>query len=115
MRRCRCGGAPFDERYRFCPWCGAAQRLKIVEYFPAMQLSEADSTRGLRVSRYLLPPGHVRLSIWDVGTVKGAVSLDEPEARRLARFLRLTDPLQPRPRLAERLKHEASALRQSLH
>jgi hypothetical protein len=114
MRECGHCGSAFEARFRFCPWCGAAQRLKIVEYFPALRLSEADEGRGLRVSRYLTVDGQVRLSVWNVGEVEAAVSLDEAEARRLARFLRATEPPRGRPRLGERLRREATLLRESL-
>jgi len=83
MRKCRHCESAVEEHFRFCPWCGGAQRLKIVEYFPAHRLTDADETRGLRVSRYLAKPGHVRFSIWKAYEVEAAVSLDENEARRL--------------------------------
>jgi hypothetical protein len=114
LRECRSCRAAFDERFRYCPWCGAIQRLKIVEYFTAFPLTDADKTKGLRVSRYLSPPGHVRFSVWDVGEVEGAVSIDEAEARRLAAFLRGTEPAAPRSRLATRLKQSADALLETL-
>lgn len=109
MRECRSCGSAFDERYRFCPWCGAVQRLKIVEYFAAFPLTGADDTKGLRVSRYLTRPGHVRFSVWRAGEVSGAVSIGEREARRLAAFLAGTDP-RARPRLTDRLRQSADAL-----
>jgi len=109
VRECRSCGASFDERFRFCPWCGATQRLKIVEYFAALRLAEGDETKGLRVSRYLTRPGHVRFSVWNAGEVTAAVSIDEAEARRLALFLERTDP-QARPRFAEQLRRTADAL-----
>jgi len=109
VRDCASCGASFDQRFRFCPWCGAVQRLKIVEYFPAFRLADGDETKGLRVSRYLSRPGHVRFSVWTAGEVSAAVSIAEREARRLAAFLAGTDP-RSRPRLSERLKHSADAL-----
>jgi hypothetical protein len=40
------------------------------------------------VSRYLGDDAHVRFSVWNEdGVAEAAVSLDPPEARRLARFL----------------------------
>ena len=109
MRECRSCRSSFDERFRFCPWCGAAQRLKIVEYFPAFMLSEGDATKGLRVSRYLSRPGHVRFSVWNAGEAAGAVSLSERDADRLASFLATTDPCAT-PRFADRMKQRADAL-----
>jgi hypothetical protein len=114
LRECRSCEAAFDERFRFCPWCGASQRLKIVEYFAGFPVTEADASKGLRVSRYLLAPGHVRFSVWGAGRVEGAVSIDETEARRLAAFLRRTDPARERPRLADRLRQSADALLETL-
>ncbi len=114
MRECRSCGSAFDERFRFCPWCGAIQRLKIVEYFGGFPVARGEAAKGLRVSRYLSAPGHVRFSVWGVGRVEAAVSIDEAEARRLASFLRRTDPGARRPRLADRLKQSADALLETL-
>ena len=109
VRECRSCGSSFDQAFRYCPWCGVAQRLKIVEYFPAFLLAEGDGTKGLRVSRYLNRPGHVRFSVWKPGEVREAVSISEGEARRLASFLASTDP-RARSRLSDRLRHSADAL-----
>jgi hypothetical protein len=114
VRDCRSCGAAFDERFRFCPWCGVSQRLKIVEYFAGFPVTETDVGKGLRVSRYLTAPGHVRFSVWSTRCVEGAVSLDEDEARRLAGFLRGSDPVRGRPRLAEQLRQSADALLETL-
>src|SRR5919109_2312850 len=86
MARCkRCGGR-VEERFRFCPWCAAPQRRKIVEFFAP---HPRDAGKALRVSRYLTGDPHVRFSVWnESGMAEGAVSLDEYEAGRLARFLR---------------------------
>jgi hypothetical protein len=114
MRECRSCRSAFDERFRFCPWCGAIQRLKIVEYFTGLPVASGERDKGLRVSRYLSAPGHVRFSVWDVGRVEAAVSIDESEARRLAAFLRRTDPEASRLRLADRLRQSADALLETL-
>ena len=89
-----CGGA-VERRFRYCPWCAAPQRLKLTDFFRPHPL--IDTGKALRVSRYLgAAPAdrHVRFSVWDeVGDdvrAEAAVSLDENEAARLARFL--TDP-----------------------
>jgi len=113
MWECRSCGAGFDERYRFCPWCGAVQRLKIVEYFAALPFASDDVTKGLRVSRYLERPGHIRFSVWRPGHVDAAISISEPEGRRLAAFLTATDP-QGRLPLAHRLRQSAHALSETL-
>ena len=109
MRECRQCKSAVEERFRFCPWCGATQRLKIVEYFSAHRLTDEDELRGLRVSRYFSRPGHVRFSVWNVGEVEAAVSLDEDEARRLAAFLRTSEP-GARARLSHRLREDAGRL-----
>ena len=84
MRGCgQCGGAVGDG-FRFCPWCAAPQRAKLVEFFSG---TGDDDAKALRVSRYL-DEGHVRFSVWDEsGTAEAVVSVDEDEALRLARFL----------------------------
>jgi hypothetical protein len=99
MGRCpQCGGAVGD-RYRFCPWCAAPQRRKLVEFFRAHRGVDQDAGKALRVSRYLEgspSERHVRFSVWDdSGEAQAAVSLEEAEAGRLARFLG-ADP-RPRP------------------
>lgn len=83
-----------EERFRFCPWCGAVQRAKIVEFFPGHPLVEKDSAKALRVSRYLGDNDearHVRFSVWSerarTPRAEAAVSLTDEEAERLARFL----------------------------
>jgi hypothetical protein len=94
MHACtRCGGSVGDA-FRFCPWCAAPQRLKLVEFFRAAQFEESD--KSLRVSRYLhdeLDERHVRFSIWHDARVDAAVSLEDDEAERLGRFL--LDTAQP--------------------
>jgi len=84
MAECRqCGGAT-DARYRYCPWCAAPLRRKLVEFFVG---ADADARRAIRVSRYL-SERRVRFSVWDEsGTARAAVSLDEEEAARLAAFV----------------------------
>ena len=95
----RCDG-PVERRFRYCPWCAAPQRLKLTDFFRPHPL--IDEGKALRVSRYLgsaAAERHVRFSVWneatDVVRAEAAVSLDEAEADRLARFL--TDPEERRP------------------
>jgi hypothetical protein len=80
-----------EEVFRFCPWCAAPLRSKLVEFFRPHPLMDRDAGRALRVSRYLGPTAeerHVRFSVWnEEGTAEAAVSLDEAEALRLARFV----------------------------
>jgi hypothetical protein len=87
MRVCgHCGGS-IEERFRFCPWCAAPQRRKLVEFFRG---TGAEAGKALRVSRYR-DEGHVRFSVWDeIGVAEAAVSVDEGEAARLAAFLGAT-------------------------
>jgi hypothetical protein len=107
MKTCASCGAGVEERFRFCPWCAAPQRLKLVEFFRPHRL---DFGKALRVSRYLDAPGrgHVRFSVWteldDRARAEAAVSLDEDEALRLARFV-AADVSRPPSRL-ERLVGE---------
>jgi hypothetical protein len=76
---------PVEEEHRFCPWCAAPQRRKLVEFFAP---HPRDLGKALRVSRYLGNEPHVRFSVWDEqGVVEGAVSIDDAEAERLASFL----------------------------
>ena len=96
MRACtRCGG-DVGEAYRYCPWCAEPQRRKIVEFFSAFMPDERG--KALRVSRYVRE-GHVRFSVWDDGVASAAVSLDDDEAARLARFVIETAPERQRRRL----------------
>jgi hypothetical protein len=90
VRRCReCEGS-VEAGHRYCPWCAAPQRVKLVEFFGG---SGEDAGRALRVSRYV-SEGHVRFSVWDdTGRAEAAVSIDEEEARRLAAFLGVRDRL----------------------
>jgi predicted amidophosphoribosyltransferase len=94
MRECgECGGE-LETAYRFCPWCAAPQRRKLVEFFRA---HPRDHGKALRVSRYLTEEPHVRFSVWNAdGVAEAAVSLEEAEAERLAGFLAVPAPVRPR-------------------
>jgi hypothetical protein len=95
------------DAFRYCPWCAAPQRVKLVEFFRARSSEEV--TKALRVSRYLhdeLEERHVRFSIWhaspDDARVEAAVSLEDDEAERLGHFLLDSAPHAPRrPRVRE--------------
>jgi hypothetical protein len=89
MAACRQCGGTLEATHRFCPWCAAPQRQKLVEFFRAHQ---RDAGMALRVSHYIDDEPHVRFSVWDDGVAQAAVSLDEDEARRLARFLDVKRP-----------------------
>jgi hypothetical protein len=85
MTACRQCGSTVADSFRFCPWCAAPQRRKLVEFFRA---HPRDGDRALRVSRYLTDDPQVRFSVWDEdGIATAAISLDEREAQRLASFL----------------------------
>jgi hypothetical protein len=101
MERCaQCGGET-ESVYRYCPWCAAPQRRKLVEFFRG---ADADSKRALRVSRYL-PERRVRFSVWDeTGRVRAALSLDEDEAARLGVFVTPPAPPTRRARMLEDLR-----------
>ena len=94
MRECASCRGEVEERYRFCPWCAAPLRLKVVELFAPHPLVEGDAAKALRVSRYLAEEDerrHVRFSVWSGGDktprAQAAVSLTEEEAARLSAFL----------------------------
>lgn len=80
-----------EKGFRYCPWCGGPQRLKLVEFFAPHPGLATDHDKALRVSRYLGSADeerHVRFSVWGgEGEAKAAVSLAEAEADKLARFL----------------------------
>ena len=84
MAQCSHCCAEVAGEFRYCPWCAAPQRRKLVEFFLG---ADADEHKALRVSRYV-PERRVRFSVWDeTGTARAAVSLDEEEAARLAEFV----------------------------
>jgi hypothetical protein len=85
MHACKHCGGSIGEAFRYCPWCAAPQRTKLVEFFTGTGGAEAG--KALRVSRYTAE-GHVRFSVWDKsGVAEAAVSIDDNEAQRLAAFL----------------------------
>jgi hypothetical protein len=99
MRVCAECGGELAKAYRFCPWCAAPQRRKLVEFF---RTHPHDAGKALRVSRYLTEDPQVRFSVWNAeGVAEAAVSLEEEEAERLAAFL--AAPEAPRPRALGRL------------
>jgi hypothetical protein len=83
-------GREVQAAFRYCPWCGSAQRRKLVEFF--LGHDTIDHGRSLRVSRYLRTPEqepHVRFSVWnEQGEAQAAVSVNDEEAARLSAFLR---------------------------
>jgi hypothetical protein len=98
MTACRQCGSTVADTFRFCPWCAAPQRRKIVEFFRA---HPRDADKALRVSRYLTDDPEVRLSVWNEnGVATAAISLEEGEAERLAAFLARPVPRSLRDRLA---------------
>ena len=98
MVHCRQCEAAIGDDFRFCPWCAAPQRRKLVEFFRG---AGDDERRALRVSRYL-PERRVRFSVWDEsGTARAAVTLSDDEAARLGEFLA---PHDTRPSLLDELR-----------
>jgi hypothetical protein len=89
MPGCSACGNEIEARFRFCPWCGVAQRRKIVEFFRAHPNSPG---RALRVTRYIADDPHVRFSVWEDGVARAAVSITDAEASGLAAFLHETEP-----------------------
>jgi hypothetical protein len=95
MGTCRQCSREVDAEFRFCPWCGHAQRLKLTEFFFGHPGIEGDDRRALRISRYLgdePEERHVRFSVWSevapgCPRVEAVVSLEDDEAERVARFL----------------------------
>lgn len=98
---CPSCGERVEALHRYCPWCAAPQRRKLVEFFRP-HAGIGDDVRALRVSRYLGgqgEPRHTRFSIWDQDdSVAAALSLDDDEMRRLARFLVDPPAAEGRPR-----------------
>lgn len=92
-----------EKGFRYCPWCGGPQRLKLVEFFAPHPGMSQDHDKALRVSRYLGSSDderHVRFSVWSEAVpgktmVEAAVSLDEDEANRVARFLSYSSEIAP--------------------
>lgn len=102
MRSCPGCGGEVSGSYRFCPWCAEPLRRKLVEFFRPHPM---DGGRSLRVSRYL-EEGHVRFSVWSAeGVAEAAISLDEPEAERLAAFVGRSPSRRPRRTLLNQLLH----------
>jgi hypothetical protein len=90
VRTCRGCGNGVEDRYRYCPWCAAPQRRKLVEFFAPHPGVEADAAKALRVSRYFgdeHTEPQVRFSIWSVDSAEAVVSLSNDEAARVAAFL----------------------------
>ena len=93
--------------FRFCPWCAAPQRTKLVEFFFPSSTRPGERLRALRVSRYLAE-GHVRFSIWDDDVARAALSLEDAESLRLAAFLQAGNEPEPK-RAAESLRDRVGA------
>jgi hypothetical protein len=107
VRVCAECGLKVAAGFRFCPWCAAPQRRKLVEFFRA---HPRDEGMALRVSRQLTDDPQVRFSVWGPeGMAEAAVSLEEDEAERLVAFLappRGQRRLRRFERLLARLSHQ---------
>jgi hypothetical protein len=98
VRTCRACGNGVDDRFRYCPWCAAPQRRKLVEFFAPHPAVDADAHKALRISRYFgddETAPQVRFSIWSVDSAEAAVSLSPEEADRVAAFLTPPSPRRP--------------------
>ena len=103
VRTCRGCGNGVEDRFRYCPWCAAPQRRKLVELFAPHPAVDADAQKALRISRYFgdeETAPQVRFSIWSVDSAEAVVSLTPEEAERVAAFL--TPP--PRRALIDQLR-----------
>jgi hypothetical protein len=104
VKTCRGCGNGVEDRFRYCPWCAAPQRSKLVEFFAPHPGVDADSHKALRISRYFgddETKPQVRFSIWSVDAAEAAVSLSPEEAERVAAFLA---PPAPRRQLLDQLR-----------
>ena len=72
MGECAACGGRVEESFRFCPWCAAPQRLKLVEFFRGHPVTERDRGKALRVStgRFRRTCGEPARP--DTGTASGA-------------------------------------------
>ena len=105
VKTCRQCGNSVEDRFRYCPWCAAPQRRKLVEFFAPHPAVEGDAAKALRVSRYLgdeQTPTQVRFSIWHYDSAQAAVSLTNDEAARVAGFL--TPPPPARRQLLDQIR-----------
>lgn len=106
---CPSCGLQQPDGHRFCVSCGfvlptdliRSKQPKVTTLFPGIPTNSADPPDPvMRVSRYLedlevetadgsvtIPGHHVRFSIWVVDRPVCAMSLQDSEAERLARFL----------------------------
>src|SRR4051812_14676267 len=96
MPVCNACSGKVDASFRYCPWCAAPVRRKLVEFFPGRPFP-GEIGKALRVSRYFPDgdgEGHVRFSVWnETGVARAVVSLAEADAVRLADFVRDSAPL----------------------
>ena len=107
MKTCRECGNGVEDRFRYCPWCAAPQRRKLVEFFAPHPAVDADAQKALRVSRYFGddetaaagPLQHL------VGRVRRGRSLADARRRRerVAAFL-APPPRRPAARPASRTR-----------
>jgi hypothetical protein len=92
---CRHCGYRLEDRFRFCPWCAAPQRRKVVEFFAPHPAVPGDVHKALRISQYFGDEETVpqfRFSIWSEESADAAVSLTEEEAERVSSFLASSRP-----------------------
>jgi hypothetical protein len=100
MPVCSSCAGEVETRFRFCPWCAAPARRKLVEFFPARPFP-GEIGKALRVSRYFPDAGeegHVRFSVWnETGIAEAVISLAEADAAQLAEFVHESAPARSEP------------------
>jgi hypothetical protein len=95
MPVCNACSGEVEAKFRYCPWCAAPVRRKLMEFFPARPFP-GEIGKALRVSRYFPDAGedgHVRFSVWnETGSAEAVVSLADADAARLADFVHESAP-----------------------
>ena len=115
MGTCPACGRRIERSFRFCPWCAAPQRLKLVEFFPGHAEIESDRGKALRVSQYL-EDGHVRFSVWnESGVAEAAISISDEQAGRLGAFLRAAGGATLTNRIGKSILTVSEGLRRRAH
>jgi hypothetical protein len=46
VRTCRACGNGVEDRFRYCPWCAAPQRRKLVEFFAPHPAVDGDAQKA---------------------------------------------------------------------
>ena len=86
MRVCAECGGELEAAYRFCPWCAAPQRRKLVEFFRAHPRDEGRGAEGLALPHRGSARPLQRLER-TTASPRPRCHSSEQEAERLAAFL----------------------------